>query len=81
MKANAHISVATELVEVYSSKIYFNHDSRDRQARRASDLLKTIELDKKNFNLLDINPEEMRTVYSSHLKHVSHYFMAFSLFK
>jgi hypothetical protein len=32
--------------------------------------MKTIELDKKNINLLDLNPIEMRTVYSSHLKHV-----------
>jgi hypothetical protein len=53
-----------------SSKIYFNHDSLDRQRRRAKDLFKTIELDKKRFDLLDINPSEMRTVYSSHLKHV-----------
>jgi hypothetical protein len=62
--------VPTELVETFSSQIYFNHDSIDRQQRRASDLLKTIELDKKSFNLLDINPEEMHTVYSSHSKHV-----------
>ena len=47
MKANAHVQVPTDIVEVYSSKIFFNHDSRDRQARRAIDLLKTIELDKK----------------------------------
>ena len=69
MKANAHVQVPTDIVEVYSSKIFFNHDSRDRQARRAIDLLKTIELDKKSFSLLDINPEDMRTVYSAHLKH------------
>ena len=70
VKANAHVQVPTESVEIYSSKIFFNHDSLDRQQRRAKDLLKTIELDKKSFNLLDINPEEMHTVYSSHLKHV-----------
>jgi hypothetical protein len=70
VKANVHVQVPTELVEVYSSKIYYNHDSLDRQQRRAKDLLKTIELDKKIFNLLEINPEEMHTVYSSHLKHV-----------
>ena len=70
VKANAHVQVPTELIETYSSKIFFNHDSLDRQQRRAKDLLKTIEFDKKSFNLLDINPEEMHTVYSSHLKHV-----------
>lgn len=69
MKANAHVQVPTEIIEVYSSHIAFNHDSRDRQERRAADLLKTIELDVKSFNLLDINPEDMRTVYSSHLRH------------
>ena len=73
IKANAHIQIRTDLVQVYSSKIYFNHDSIDRQQRRAKDLLKTrtIELDRKNFSLLEINPIEMRTVYSSHLKHVN----------
>jgi len=69
MKANAHVSVPTDSVEVFASRIYFNHDSVDRQARRAIDLLKTIELDKRSFSLLDINPEDMRTVYSAHLKH------------
>ena len=70
VKANAHVKVPTELVECYSSKIYFNHDSLDRQQRRAKDLLKTIELDKKSISILDIDPSEMRTAYSSHLKHV-----------
>lgn len=68
MKANAHVKVPTELVECYSSKIFFNHDSLDRQQRRANDLLKTIELDKKSFSILDIDPTEM-TAFSSHLKH------------
>lgn len=71
VKANAHVNVPTDLVEVYSSEIYFNHDSRDRQKRRAKDLFKSIiELDNKSFSLLDINPVQMRTVYSAHLKHV-----------
>lgn len=68
VKANALVKVPTELVECYSSKIYFNHDSLDRQQRRAKDLLKTIELDKKSFSILDIDPSEMRTGFSSHLK-------------
>ncbi len=66
-----HVKVPTESIKYFSSKIHFNHDSRDRQKRRADDLLKTIELDKKKFDLLDINPSEMRTIYSSHLKHVN----------
>lgn len=71
VKANAHVNVPTDLVEVHSSEMYFNHDSRDRQKRRAKDLFKNlIELDKKAFSLLDINPVQMRTVYSTHLKHV-----------
>jgi hypothetical protein len=70
VKANAHVNLPTELVEVYSSEILFNHDSMDRHKRRGKDLFnKTIELDKKSFSLLDINPIQMRTVYSSHLKH------------
>ncbi len=69
MKANAHVSVPTDSVEVFASRIYFNHDSIDKQVRRANDLLNTIELDQKSFSLLDINPEDMRTVYSAHLKH------------
>ena len=73
IKANANVVLPTESVVVTSSRIFFNHDSQDRQRRRAKDLLKTIELDKKNFNLLDINPLEMRTVYSAHLKHVSNF--------
>jgi hypothetical protein len=68
-------------VQVFSSKIFYNHDSVDRQSRRAKDLLKTIELDKKSFNLLDINPIEMRTIYSSHLKHVSILLFRFSAFE
>jgi hypothetical protein len=71
VRANVHVSVPTDLIKVYSSQIHFNHDSRDRQQRRAKDLIKLIELDKKSFNILDINPEEMHTVYSSHLKHVN----------
>ena len=71
IKANANVILPTESVIVASSKIFFNHDSQDRQRRRAKDLLKTIELDTKNFNLLDLNPLEMRTVYSSHLRHVN----------
>lgn len=71
VKANAQVNLPTELVEAYSSEIHFNHDSRDRQRRRAKDLFKNlIELDKKAFSLLDINPVQMRTVYLSHLKHV-----------
>jgi len=77
VKANALVHIPTDSVQVFSSKIFFNHDSLDRQSRRAKDLLKTIELDKKSFNLLDINPIEMRTIYSSHLKHVS--IMSFQL--
>lgn len=72
VKANALVKIPTDSVEVFSSKIYFNHDSVDRQKRRAKDLMKTIELDRKNINLLDLNPIEMRTVYSSHLKHVNY---------
>ena len=68
MKANVHVQVPTELVEIYSSRIAFNHDSLDRQWRRAKDLKYTIELDVKTLNLLEINPDDMRTVYSSHLK-------------
>ena len=71
VKANAIVHIPTDSVQVFSSKIFYNHDSVDRQSRRAKDLLKTIELDKKSFNLLDINPIEMRTIYSSHLKHVN----------
>jgi len=70
VKANAHVKVPTELVQCFSSKIYFNHDSIDRQQRRAKDLFKTIEFDKKSFSILDIDPTELRTAYSSHLKHV-----------
>jgi hypothetical protein len=70
VKANALVHIPTDSVQVFSSKIFYNHDSLDRQSRRAKDLFKTIELDKKSFNLLDINPIEMRTIYSSHLKHV-----------
>lgn len=70
VKANALVKLPTELVEVYSSTIHYNHDSIDRHKRRAKDLFKkSIELDKKAFTLLDINPVQMRTVYSSHLKH------------
>lgn len=66
------VKIPTDFVEVFSSKVYFNHDSKDRQRRRAKDLFKNIiELDKKGFSLLDINPTEMRTVYSSHSKHVN----------
>lgn len=68
MKANVHVQVPTELIEIYSSRIAFNHDSLDRQWRRAKDLKDTIELDVKTLNLLEINPDDMRTVYSSHLK-------------
>lgn len=72
VRANAHVNMPTELVEAYSTEIRFNHDSRDRQRRRAKDLFKNlIELDNKAFSLLDINPVQMRTVYSTHLKHVS----------
>lgn len=71
VRANAHVNVPTEFVEAYSSDIHFDHDSRDRQRRRAKDLFKNlIELDSKAFTLLDINPVQMRTVYSTHLKHV-----------
>lgn len=81
VKANAHVNVPTDLVEVYSSEIYFNHDSRDRQKRRAKDLFKSIiELDNKSFSLLDINPVQMRTVYSSHLKHVRLILFEFSIY-
>lgn len=70
VKANALVKIPTDSVEVFSSKIYFNHDSGDRQRRRAKDLFKNlIELDRKNFSLLDINPVEMRTAFSAHLKH------------
>lgn len=70
IKPNANVVLPTESVIVSSSKIFFNHDSQDRQRRRAKDLFKTIELDKKNISLLDINPLEMKTVYSSKLVHV-----------
>ena len=70
IKPNANVVLPTESVIVSSSKIFFNHDSQDRQRRRAKDLFKTIELDKKNISLLDINPLEMKTVYSSKLSHV-----------
>lgn len=72
VKANAHVKLPTELVEVHASDIHFSHDSVDRQKRRANDLVakNMIELDRKAFSLLDINPIQMRTVYSSHLKHV-----------
>jgi hypothetical protein len=71
VKANAMVKLPTELVEVMSSKVYYNHDSEDRQKRRAKDLFKNmIELDSKSFSLLDINPTNMRTVYSSHTRHV-----------
>ncbi|RNA22400.1 WD repeat-containing 60, partial [Brachionus plicatilis] len=70
VKANAVVRIPTDSVEVFSSKIYFNHDSGDRQRRRAKDLFKNlIDLDRKNFSLLDINPIEMRTAYSAHLRH------------
>ncbi len=72
VKANAMVKLPTELVEVYSSKVFYNHDSEDRQKRRAKDLFKNmIELDTKSFSLLDINPTNMRTVYSSHTRHVN----------
>ena len=68
MKAHVHVQVATELVEVHASRVAFSHASRERQARRAKDLGATIELDVKAVSLLDIDPDDMRTVYSSHLK-------------
>ena len=74
IRANANVVIPTENVIVLSSKVFFNHDSQDRQKRRAKDLFKTIELDKKSFSLLDINPLEMRTVYSAHLQHVNIFF-------
>jgi hypothetical protein len=78
VKANAMVKLPTELVEVHSSKVYYNHDSVDRQKRRAKDLFKNmIELDSKSFSLLDINPAQMRTVYSSHLRHVIFFYSIF----
>lgn len=69
IKANKYVNLPTEDVKVYKSEIYFNHDSADRQRRRASDLLKIIELDKKSFTLFEMNPGELSTVYASNMKH------------
>jgi hypothetical protein len=69
IKANKYVNVPTEDVRAYNSKIYFNHDSADRQRRRAIDLLKIIELDRKSFTLFEMNPGELSTVYASNMKH------------
>ena len=69
IKANKYVNLPTEDVRVYKTEIYFNHDSADRQRRRADDLLKIIELDKKSFTLFEMNPGELSTVYASNLKH------------
>lgn len=61
--------IPTENVIVYKTQINYNNESKDRQRRRSKDLMKMIELDKKAFTLIDLNPEEMNTIYSSHLKH------------
>ena len=43
----------------------------DRQRRRAKDLLEMIELDKKSFNLFDLNPEENNATCGANYKHVN----------
>jgi hypothetical protein len=70
IKANKYVNLPTEDVRVFKTEIYFNHDSADRQRRRAVDLLKIIELDKKSFILFEMNPGELSTVYAANMKHV-----------
>jgi hypothetical protein len=71
IKAHKHIKIPTDNIVTYSTKVYYNSDSADRQQMRAKDLRKLIEFDTKGFCLLDFDPKEMGTVYSHNIKHVS----------
>ena len=70
MRAHKQVNIPTDSVQVYKCDIQFNRDSLERQRSRAKDLRKLIELDKKSFNLFELNPTKMSTIYSANAKHV-----------